>query len=213
MDENYWNEFYKYHGKDTSLLEHSSFAKFCQAEFFNQNSLNIVELGSGNGRDSAFFYMHNHNVIGIDKSEIAINIEKQNMVKSSGNSFKLINKNFIIEDYSSYPPIDVFYSRFTLHSISEIDEDMILNKVYKSLNKGGLFSIEARTINDPLYGKGKKLEKNAFKTDHYRRFIDSSLFIKKVLSIGFTLKYFNEKDNLSVYKNDNPVLMRIILEK
>jgi len=27
------------------------------------------------------------------------------------------------------------------------------------------------------------------------------------------LLYFNEQDNLSIYKDDNPVLMRIILEK
>ena len=36
---------------------------------------------------------------------------------------------------------------------------------------------------------------------------------KQVLDLGFKELYFIEENNLSIYKNDNPVLMRIILQK
>ena len=54
---------------------------------------------------------------------------------------------------------------------------------------------------------------NTFLTDHKRRFIDSNVFVRKMLSLGFVLLYFTEKNNLSIYKDDNPVLMRIVLRK
>lgn len=213
MDKYYWDEFYKHYGHESSIQRHSSFAEFCQLEFFNTKKLKIVELGSGNGRDSIFLVKNNHSVVAIDQSDVAINIEKEMLSSIHKENIVLKNTNFILEDYSIYFAIDIFYSRFTMHSIVERDEDIVLSKVYESLKKGGLFCVEARTIKDPMYGEGKALGGHAFETDHYRRFIDSDIFIKKVLNLGFKLIYFIEKDNLSIYKNDNPVLMRVILEK
>ena len=39
------------------------------------------------------------------------------------------------------------------------------------------------------------------------------MFNIKLDSLNFKELYFIEKNNLSIYKNDNPVLMRAILEK
>ena len=56
MDRKYWNEYYQLHGSDITM--HSNFAKFCLHNFFTKDNLNIVELGSGNGRDAIFFAHH-----------------------------------------------------------------------------------------------------------------------------------------------------------
>jgi hypothetical protein len=53
----------------------------------------------------------------------------------------------------------------------------------------------------------KELKNATFEYDEVEKFLNT------VLSLGFKLLYFNEQDNLSIYKDDNPVLMRIILEK
>ena len=42
---------------------------------------------------------------------------------------------------------------------------------------------------------------------------DSHLFLNQALTLGFKMLYFTEEDNLSVYQDDNPVLMRLILQK
>ena len=44
-------------------------------------------------------------------------------------------------------------------------------------------------------------------------FIGSDEFVKTAIGLGFKLKYFTEENNLSVRVDDNPVLMRIVLEK
>jgi hypothetical protein len=117
------------------------------------------------------------------------------------------------EDYSKYNSIDAFYSRFTIHSITKNDEQALLPSIYNTLSVGGLFCIEVRTTKDPLCGVGESCGDNTYITDHKRRFIDSQVFLNEVLSLGFELLYFTEEDNLSIYKNDNPVLMRLILQK
>ena len=79
MDTKYWNNYYQNHGKDKGISKCSSFAQFCIENFFTKKNLNIIELGSGNGRDAIFFAKYKHNVTAIDQSTIAIDIEKQNL--------------------------------------------------------------------------------------------------------------------------------------
>jgi len=214
MDLKYWDDYYQQHGKDKGISKHSSFSQFCLDIFFTEKNLNIVELGSGNGRDAIFLAHHGHQVIAIDQSTTAIDIEKENLHTNVSQYLHPKALDFIQEDYSQYEKIDVFYSRFTIHSITKVDEELLLPNVYNALSSNGLFCIEVRTIKDPLYGVGESCGENTFITDnHQRRFINSRVFRKQVLDLGFKELYFIEKDNLSIYKNDNPVLMRIILQK
>jgi tellurite methyltransferase len=214
MDKKYWNNYYQQHGKDKDINICSTFAQFCLSKFFSENNLNIIELGSGNGRDAIFFAYNQHNVIAIDQSTAAIDIEKQRLDIEIGQYLHLKAIDFVQENYTQYKKIDVFYSRFTIHSITTDDESVLLPNVYNALNDGGLFCIEVRTIKDPLCGVGKSCGNNTFITDgHQRRFIDSKIFRKQVSTLGFKELYFTEENNLSVYKNDNPVLMRLILQK
>ena len=81
MDKNYWDEYYRLHGGNKEISDPSSFAKFILKNFFSEKKLNIVELGSGNGRDAIFFAYNGHNVIAIDQSTNVINIQKQNLGK------------------------------------------------------------------------------------------------------------------------------------
>ena len=214
MDKNYWNNYYRVHANNKNIVEPSSFAKFCLNNFFSKKKLNIVELGSGNGRDALFFAHHKHSVVAIDQSLSGIETKMQKLDNKIKSLLKPKVSNFIQEDYTKYDNIDVFYSRFTIHSITKKDEIILLKKVYKSLINNGLFCIEVRTIKDPLYGKGASYGKNTFIFNkHKRRFIDANVFRKQVLNLGFRELYFVEKNNLSIHKNDNPVLMRIILTK
>jgi len=213
MDKDYWNSYYLQFGEEENIAYCSSFAEFCLKKNFLKKNDTIVELGSGNGRDAIFFAHKDINVIAIDQSTVAIEIEKKKLHSKVARFLTLYNLDFVNQDYSEYQDIDVFYSRFTIHSITKSDEDILLPKVYNSLKNGGFLCVEVRTVNDPLYGEGEFCEKDTYFTDHRRRFINSEEFLERVLKIGFKLVYFTEENNLSVYKNDNPVLMRIILKK
>ena len=206
MDKKYWSKFYGEEFLNEEIFLPSTFAQFCQNEVFGGQK-EIIELGCGNGRDSFHFANHGHNVTAIDQ---CVNSELANYRKHK--NLEYIKDDFVFCAFNNH--INVFYSRFTIHSITQEDENILIPKIYRHLPPKGLFCIEARTIKDPKFGTGEYVAKNTYINDgHKRRFIDSNVFAKNVLDLGFKVQYFAEKDNLSVYKNDNPVLMRIILEK
>ena len=219
MDKQYWDEFYSEHSNSDDISECSTFAKFC-CDNFLKNPKTIVELGCGNARDALFFAEQKHHVLAVDQS-----ISDKVKTQKANVNLEFLEMDFVHPKYyfdsgetPYYHPtpnkIDVFYSRFTIHSITEGDQNELLPKIYNFLGKGGLFCVEARTVKDSKFGVGKHIcDTTYFSDNHSRRFIDSRLFLNEVLSLGFKLKYFNEQDNLSIYKDDNPVLMRIILEK
>lgn len=213
MDKNYWRKFYNQHGHDRDIIQQSSFASFCQNDFFNNKQLNIIELGSGNGRDAMFFLRYNHNIIALDQSTDILEEKKNKLAKNDKKKITIKNVDFVTENYEKYDNVDVFYSRFTIHSINKEEEIVLVSKIYNNLKDGGLFCVEVRTTKDALFGTGEQLSDSEYYTDHYRRFIDSNIFLRKMMDLNFKLRYFTEKDNLSIYKNDNPVLMRIVLEK
>ena len=78
--------------------------------------------------------------------------------------------------------------------------------------RGTLIMLEFRTDKDPLINKGKKLSKNETFTNHYRRFINVKDILKYFNILSFKIIYILEKKGLSKYKNDNPVLCRLILK-
>jgi len=207
----YWNNFYKNSNIDL-IHAPSSFAIFCKENYIQKKSV-LVEIGSGNGRDSFYFAKHGHKVHAIDLSQEAVNLEKKVIEQKLEDNICLINDNFVTYDYNKIENIDIFYSRFTMHTINESEEIILLEKIYTALKIGGEYFVEARTINDPLIKEGKKISQNEMYTDHYRRFLNSGDFLKKCLKLGFELKYFTEKSGLSIYKNDDPVLLRMILKK
>lgn len=213
MDKNYWDNYYEKHGRDNGINYQSSFADFCQNNFFKSKAMRILELGSGNGRDSLFFASKGHSVVALDQSITGIELEKSKISVDISKDIIIKATNFVTEDYSEYGHLDAFYSRFTIHSITSEEESIVTSKVFNKLATGGIFCIEVRTVKDQMFGKGESLGDNAYRTDHYRRFIETDKFVKNMLSLGFKLRYFTEEDNLSIYKDDNPVLMRIILEK
>jgi tellurite methyltransferase len=208
MDLDYWNNYYQ---NNDLLKKPSSFSEFCLE--FIPDGATILELGSGNGRDAIYFAKNGFEVHAVDQSNSACLHTKNWAEANAINNIHFIESDFTENIFTNLPSINVFYSRFTMHSITLEQQNRLLKNVYQKISEGGLFFIEARTLNDPLCGVGTDLNDHQFRTDHYRRFIDSDLFIRYCLNLGFKLRYMIEKDGLSVVNDDNPVLLRVILER
>ena len=126
------------------------------------------------------------------------------------------NLRFIGGDFTRYnnnKPINNIYSRWTMHSIDEIAEDRTLKWVSAALLKGGRFLVEARSINDDLYGQGELVGEDSYVTDHFRRFMNKNKFIQKLIDLDFKIIFSVESKGLAVYKNDDPKVIRIVAEK
>lgn len=204
----YWDGFYS---RDQAVGFPSPFAVFCVDSFIEPRS-RILELGSGNGRDSLYFSHNHHDVIAVDQSTAGI-AQGQRHADEHQNPG---TPNFVEGDFTrlaaeSFERIDTVYSRFTIHSIDYPAEDRVIDFAWNVLEPGGRFLIEARTINDPLYGQGDEVGLHEFVIDHYRRHIDAQVFLTKVRDRGFHLEFFRESNGLAVFKEEDPVVVRLAL--
>lgn len=209
-DKNYWVEYYAKNSKPTDA---STFAEFILPKLEEGNCL--IELGCGNGRDSIFFAKNNLNVIAIDQVQEEIDYLNENHLEE--------NIVFVCDDFTNLEntendiintsDFDYVYSRFTFHSINEAKEDRTLDWIQNNLVEGGYFLLEARSINDPMFKQGKTLSQTENFTNHYRRYMVLDNFIKKLESRAFEIIFQIEDNNLAVYKDDNPYVIRIIAKK
>lgn len=208
-DLKYWNFYYN---KNKRLAKESNFASFIKKKFL-KTKLNILEIGTGNGRDAFYLSKYSSSVLAIDQSNTAINENKLKVKKLNIKNlqFKKLHVNQILK-VKNKNKIDIIYARFFMHSINYKKEKLLLNN-FSKFNKSQLtIALEFRTIKDKLMNKGKRISKFETFTDHYRRFIDPDKFEKKLINLGFKIFYKKVGINLSKTKNDNPHLCRIIFK-
>ena len=207
MDREYWNEFYK---KGLAKKEPTLFAQYVSEKYLEKGKT-VLELGCGNGRDSLYFAQKDLDVIAIDGADQVIEKLK---VENCNNKVKFIQDDFVTTNIYKKEKIDYVYSRFTLHAITEEQENILLKNVYNGLEAGGDFFIEVRSVKDDLYGKGENVGRNAyFYNNHYRRFLIINELEEKLQKTGFTILYSEESKNFAPYKDQNPYVIRMIAKK
>jgi tellurite methyltransferase len=180
---NYWKEFYLHQSIE---VEPSKFCTFI-INYFNKN-LNILDCGCGNGRDS-YAFASNYTVTGIDLGTIP---------KNAKNCTFLMD-NFCTFDKSSF---DIIYSRFTFHSITNEDHEIFLD----SIKPNSFLCIETRSdkgINDARYHGD----------NHYRNFTNKEYLNELLLKYKFKIIFFEESDNVAIYKTENPICIRVIAKR
>ena len=203
----FWNNFYK---NNLAVSRPSSFAIFI-LKFLKKNKSKVVDIGCGNGRDLIFFKKNKIDFIGIDLSKNATQLIKKKL-ENKQDKKKIFNNDFVRFDYKKNIRTKFsIYSRFTWHTINQKNEDIFLKKISNLPNLTYLF-IETRSIKDDLCGVGKKIGKNEFVTDHYRRFINKKDLIKK-LQKNFKIIYLKESKGFSKFKKEDPCLIRVIAVK
>ncbi len=201
----YWNQYYQ---NKICSTEPSPFAKYVST--LVDAGKTMVDLGCGNGRDTIYFAGRGMKMTAIDLSDSAISILKQQSIP---------NTEFICADFVNQPDphgngYDYAYSRFTIHSINQTQERILLRSIFGALRHGGKFFIEVRSIHDPLFGRGEALERNAFFYDnHYRRFIVLDELKTGLQEFGFQIEYAQEKTGFAPYGNDDPPVIRIVAKK
>lgn len=201
-DKRFWEAFY---ADKKGISNPSPFAIFIKENYAVSGSM--VELGCGNGRDSLYFAEHNFDVLGVDQCK--------NIV-SELNALAISNANFKEADFTNLDNLgsfDIVYSRFTLHSVKKEEASNTMRWAYKSLNEGGHFCIEVRSIHDDFCGEGKEVAENAFVTDHYRRFVRLGDVVNELEEIGFSIDFQIEATGLAKYKNEDPSVIRVIAIK
>lgn len=201
----YWDGFYS---KDQAPRTPSSFAEFCKQKYIEDDKT-IFEIGCGNGRDT-FYFAKTNSAIAIDASDTVIEKNKLHARQLGLENIEFVSGFFGETESVTNKCVDYFYSRFVLHAMDEYFENSVIALASKMLISGGLFLAEFRTTKDPLSQQGVAIGQNERITDHYRRFIDAGTIVSKLGAAGFEILYSVESNGLAIYKDDDPVVARII---
>lgn len=201
----YWNQYYK---NRICSEEPSPFAQYVST--LVEPGKRMVELGCGNGRDAVFFAGRGLQITALDMSQEAIaQLRSRNIVNAEFLCGDFVNSN--VHQPDSY---DYAYSRFTIHSINRNQERVLLNNLFRGLRPNGKLFIEVRGVKDPLFGRGRQIERNAYFYDnHYRRFIVLDELVESLEQRGFRVEYAQERTGFAPYGNDDPPVIRIVAAK
>lgn len=206
MDYKYWNEYYK---KNIAPSEPSNFAKDILK--YLESGKKLIELGCGNGRDAIFLSNNKIDVVAVDQCESSINNLKSSILNEH---IEFVADDFIETKLLEKESFDYVYSRFTLHSISEEQENKLINRVYEALKKDGLLLIEVRSVKDEIFGLGEQIARNTYiYNNHSRRFIILDELIEKLTLNGFKVDFADENNDYAIYKDQNPIVIRVIARK
>lgn len=214
-DENrgeYWN---KYYDSRSAPIIPSQFAVFFANEINPKSS--VIELGSGNGRDSFFFSKIVNHVIAVDGSEVAVNNCKNKAIEDGLNNIDLLHS--LIDDPELFSELEKIllnssasrnslfvYSRFFLHSINEDEENKMILLISKLLDSyTGSAYLEFRTEED------KHLSK--YTGAHFRRYVAPKNLINKFNNMNFSIDYHVEGLGYAKHKVDDAHAARLVVSK
>ena len=156
---NYLEETKIYHDKLYKKLKYSFQRKFPNEDvirFANQylkESSNILDIGSGTGRNAIFLINQNHKVDCLDFSDVALNLLKKIYKKKNiSNSNKVINDNIPTMNKIS-SKYDAVIDCFTSYSLILEDFKSYIKNVSLKLKKGGVFHLQILSKNSDLFKK------------------------------------------------------------
>lgn len=149
-------------------------------DYIKPKGKTILDLGSGDGKDSLFFASCGMIVTSVDFSESGIAKLKEEVSKKGLKNIKVIKKDLrkINFDENSF---DLIYAHLSLHYFNEKDTKKIFDKLYKVLKSGGMIFIKCKSVNDALYGIGEKIEEDMFIKDGQIRHFFSKAYMKEKL--------------------------------
>lgn len=97
----------------------------------------IADLGAGTGLLSQFWYRY------FPDAEYYLTDLAEDMLVVARERFNdMKNINFIIQDYTSELPFgffDVIMSALSIHHIDDVNKQLLFNRIYETLNRGGIF--------------------------------------------------------------------------
>lgn len=166
------------------------------ADFFTENNIkDILIPGIGYGRNVKPFIDNNIEVTGIEISQTAINISRQNGIDNKIFHGSVSNMPFENKLY------DGVVSFALIHLLNEDERKKFINDCYNHLKPGGYMIFTAVSEKAPMYANGTKLAENYYETTYgVNLFFYNSKSIEKEFG-NYGLVDFVEIDE--IYK-ENP---------
>ncbi len=145
------------------------------ANYFDEKNLkDILIPGIGYGRNAKPFIQHNMEVTGIEISQTAINIARENKVNNKiyhGSVLDMPFENKLYDGIASFSLI---------HLLNEDERKEFIDNCYNQLKPGGYMVFTAVSEKSPMYGKGTKFTENYYEMPYgVKLFFYNSKLIEK----------------------------------
>jgi len=164
-------------------LEPSTFAKFILAQGIDAQS--CIDLGCGNGRDS-YALAQRYKTRGVDPATLPERTDWAIFARAPWQAMA-----------EEIKQTDIVYSRFFLHAIPQNEVEEILKLAPK------YFIAEARAVGDVprVY------------PEHERHYVSDTWLLHTLMELGFEVIFYQKGRGLAPYKNEDPLLVRVIAKR
>lgn len=149
-------------------------------------SSSILELGCGAGNDSISLASHGHTVVATDFSEVAIQKCIQRFSDVSQLTFQVldISQPFGFDENS----FDAVYARLSLHYFTDSVTRGAFKEIFRVLKPNGYLCFVCKSVDDPLFGKGARIEDNMFELNGHVRHFFSEDYARSLLEDTFSVE-------------------------
>ncbi len=203
----HWEAFYRDIG---GVQQPSPFALEVAGSRLSSRS-RVLDVGCGNGRDSAYFAQLGHEVWAVDTSRAAIDLCRKTYPQLSI-EFRHGDAEAIAAS-PGRPGFDAVYCRFVLHAMTDQEEAAFCRASRDLLVTGGRLFLECRSINDPLSRMGEVISPTERIYGHYRRFAVMEDLLQRLEGVGLEIVSKVESKRLAAFKDEDPVVLRIEARK
>jgi SAM-dependent methyltransferase len=154
----------------------------------------VLELGCGTGADAALFAAEGHRVLALDFSAVAIG--------RAARQYAGLGVEFRVADFSrpldlGSESVDLVYSRMSLHYFTDEVTRAVVGELARVLVRGGLLVVLCRSVADPLWGEGTRIEADMYRfNDHVRHFFSAG-YLRELLAGRFDPARVTEFEGLA----------------
>lgn len=143
-----------------SKLSATNYSKRVYQFLKNKNTRYLLDLGSGDGKDSLYFSKKGIQVTSVDFSKEAMKKLTKIIDEKNIHNIKTIVAD--IKNLNLNDKFDVIYANLSLHYFDDKTTTKIFSNLLQLLNQNGYLFVRCKSVEDPLYGIGDEIEKNVF---------------------------------------------------
>lgn len=207
MNVKYWEEFYRSRRSADVPDEPSAFARWVGER--EPASTDVVDVGSGTGRDALWFARSGHQVLGLDYARAAVEhagaaAEAQGLT-AGFEFFDLYDLRQVLATGGRLAQDDrahVLYGRFLVHAIEDVGRHHLWRLAELALRPGGRLYLEFRT--------GEDADAPHEFGEHFRRYLSPDLVVEELEGRGGRIEHREVGHGLAVYKHEDPHVCRLV---
>jgi tellurite methyltransferase len=197
-------------GSIIEICKPSIYSKFFYDFVKIRNPKTVLDLGSGDGRDSLYFLEKGLFVTAVDFSDVSLVRLRKNY---NSTNLKTISIDLRKLDFMENS-FDLIYANSSLHYFTDFETKQIFNNLYKFLKPNGVLFVRCKSLTDSLYSIGREIEDNVFENKQIRHFFSENYMADCLMRFNILkIKSVTSDHLLLTGENRKSSFIEVIAEK